>query len=468
MAKTYDLTQGKPTKLILKFFFPMFFTNMLQQIYTIADTTIVGKGLGDDQLAAVGNISSLTFLIIGFSIGLTNGFSILTAQYYGAGEQKNLRRSVVSSVMLSAGITVVLTLFSTIFLKRILVLLQTPDAIMADSLKYGYIIFGGLAANIAYNLCASILRALGDSKTPFYAIVVSTVLNIVFDVVCVFILKTGVEGPALVTVSAQIVSALVCFRRLRKIEMVQFERSDMKRDTEMSFQLLKNGIPMAIMNSITAIGCMTVQYFVNGMGVVYTSAYSACSKYINLFMQPACTAGNTMSSFTSQNSGAKRYDRIISGLKVCLSIAAVSYVILGSVMIFFSRPLASFMLNGSEQIHLAADFLVRCGVMMFTLDFLFVVRSGCQGMGEPMLPMISGVLEMVLRVVIIAFFTGKIGFAATAYAEISAWVGAFVLNAAAFAYYIRKKNNTKNSNTTHTHTHTKRTSLMGMRLRKVH
>ncbi|MDD6827193.1 MAG: MATE family efflux transporter [Oscillospiraceae bacterium] len=439
MAKTYDLTNGSPAKLIMKFFFPMFFTNMLQQIYTIADTAIVGKGLGDDQLAAVGNMSSLTFLIVGFSIGLTNGFSIMTAQYFGAGNKKNLRQCVAASAVLAFSITAVLTLLSIIFLRPVLVLLQTPESIISDSLIYGYIIFGGLAANIAYNLCASILRALGDSKTPFYAIIVSTITNIIFDFVFVFGLKTGVEGPAAVTVMSQLVSAVICFARIRKIEILQLSKDDFRNTLSMAGNLLKNGIPMAAMNSITAVGCMTVQYFVNGMGVVYTSAYSACSKYINLFMQPACTAGYTMSSFTSQNCGAEKYDRIVSGLKVCLSVAAVSYIILGSVMVFFSGKLASFMLNGPEQIGLASIYLVRCGIMIFAVDFLFVFRSGCQGMGKPFLPMISGVLEMIMRVLVIALFIGKIGFAAAAYAEIAAWCAALAINVYAFVYFIRKK-----------------------------
>lgn len=439
MAQTYDLTQGNYKTQILRFFFPMFFTNMLQQIYTIADTAIVGKGLGDNPLAAVGNMSSLTFLIIGFSIGLTNGFTIKTAQYFGSGNREKLRHSIASAIMLSICITLLLTGFSMIFLKTILIKLQTPEIILADSLTYGYIIFGGLAVNIAYNLCASILRALGDSKTPFYAIIVSTVINIIFDYIFVFILKSGVEGPAIVTVMAQIISTAICFNKLRKIDIIRITSADFKNNKAMITGLLKNGIPMAFMNSITAIGCMTVQYFVNGMGVVYTSAYSACSKYINLFMQPACTAGNTMSSFTSQNYGAKNYSRIVSGMKVCLVIALISYVVLGSVMICFSKELAGFMLNGPKQIELASQYLITCGVMIFAVDFLFIFRSGCQGMGKPMIPMISGVLEMILRISVIAFFTGLIGFPATAYAEIAAWIGAFIINAMAFIHYIREK-----------------------------
>lgn len=439
MSQTYDLTNGNYKTQILKFFFPMFLTNMLQQIYTIADTAIVGKGLGDNPLAAVGNMSSLTFLIIGFSIGLTNGFTIKTAQFFGAGNQEHLKHSIASAIILSAWITIILTVISMTFLRTILVKLQTPELIISDSLTYGYIIFGGLFVNIAYNLCASILRALGDSKTPFYAIVVSTVINIIFDYGAVFILKSGVEGPAIVTVAAQLISAVICLRKLRKIDIIRLTPEDFKKNRQMMMELLQNGIPMALMNSITAIGCMIVQYFVNGMGVIYTSAYSACSKYINLFMQPACTAGNTMSSFTSQNYGAKRYDRIVGGLRVCLTIALISYIILGSVMICFSKELAGFMLNGTKQIDLASKYLINCGFMIFAVDFLFIFRSGCQGMGKPMIPMISGILEMTLRIFVIAAFSGIVGFPATSYAEIAAWIGALSLNTFAFIHYIRKE-----------------------------
>lgn len=437
MAQTYDLTKGKTTPIILKFFFPMLLTNMLQQIYTIADTMIVGKGLGDDPLAAVGNMSSLTFFIIGFSMGLTNGFSVSIAQAYGAKDTEGLRKSVASSIMLSGVITVLLTAVSMIFLRPVLVLLQTSEVIMADSLLYGYIIFGGLVTTIAYNLCASILRALGDSKTPFIAIVFSTIFNIVFNWVSIFVLHMGVEGPAAVTILSQVISAAICYAKLRKIEDIRLSRKHFRENLAICLDLLKNGIPMAIMNSITAVGCMMVQYFVNGMGVAFTSAYSACSKYINLFMQPACTAGITMSSFTSQNFGAKKYGRIAEGFKVCMAIALITYIIFGSVMVFFPRFLASMMLNGEQQIELAMGYLVRSGVMIFAVDFLFVVRSGCQGLGKPLFPMISGIVEMVMRVAVIVMFTQKIGFNTTAYAEMAAWAGALLINATAFGIFLR-------------------------------
>ena len=444
MSKTLDLTQGNVKKLILAFFFPMLFTNMLQQLYSIADTAIVGKGLGDNALGAVGNMGSLFFLIVGFSVGLSNGFAVLIAQAFGAKDYKKLRHTTASVLILALIITVLLTGFSLIFLKTALILLQTSDIIIKDSLLYGYIIFGGLCTSIAYNLFAGILRALGDSKTPFKAIIISTFVNISLDIIFIFILKTGVEGAAIATVIAQIISAVICFFKIRKIDIIRLTKNDFTFDKDLYLILLKNGIPMALMNSITAIGCMVVQYFVNGLGVAFTSSYSACSKFVNIFMSPAFTAGFTMSSFTSQNYGAKQFERIREGLKVCLLIAFISYAFFGSLMVFIPRQLATLMLSGEEQISLAAQFLPITGLMIFAVDFLFVFRNGVQGMGAPFIPMCSGILEMVMRISVIALFIDSIGFKATAFAEVTAWIAALLLNAIAFTALLSKKINKVN------------------------
>lgn len=439
MAKTYDLTEGKVTKLILTFYFPMLFANLLQQVYNLADTAIVGKGISDNALAAVGNMGSLTFLIIGFSVGLTNGFSVSIAQSYGAKDFDRLRKSVASSITLGALITLILTVVSIAFLKSVLVLLDTDPVILPDSLLYGYIIFGGLITTIAYNLCSAVLRALGDSKTPLIAIIVSSIVNVGLNCLTVFVMKTGVEGPAAATLIAQVVSAAICFAKLRKIDFLHLSLHDFRPNGEMYAHLMKNGIAMALMNSITAVGAMVVQYYVNGLGLAYTTAYSACMKYLNLFMDPACTAGFTMSSFASQNYGAKKYSRIMDGLKVCLSIALITYLLFASVMIFAPRTIAGFMLNGADTIEIAAQYLPVCGVMMFAVDCLFVFRSGVQGMGYPFIPMCSGIAEMVMRVGVIVLFIGQFGFLATAYASISAWIAALLLNGIAFFIILGKK-----------------------------
>ena len=431
-SREIDFTKGNPASLILSFYWPLLMTSMLQQFYNFADSWIVGKGLGDNSLAAVGNMGSLFFLVVGFSFGIANGFGVMIAQSYGARNIEGLRHRLAAVIELGAVISAVLSVLSVLYLPKALVLMKTDSIIMADSLKYGTIVFGGLSTNIIYNLSGAVLRALGDSKTPLKAIIVSSIMNITLNAVFIFNIGMGVEGVAYATIIAQVVSGLICLNRLRKIDVVKLKKEHFINEKKEYLDLLKNGLPMAFMNSITAIGCMVVQFFVNSYGVVYTAAYAACSRFLNLFFNPASTAGNAMSAYTSQNYGAGEYKRIQEGLRVCVTISVISYLLLGSAMVFFPAQLAGILLTGSEQIRLACLFMPRCGLMMIFVNVLFVVRSGVQGMGKPMLPMLSGILEMILRIAVISTLMGRIGFRATAYAEISAWVGAFLVNAYAF------------------------------------
>lgn len=430
--KQLDFTEGSPIRLIISFYWPLLLTSTLQQLYNFADTWIVGKGLGDNALAAVGNMGSLFFLIVGFSFGLANGFGVLIAQSFGAKDSEELKHRYAATIELGIVIAVVLSIASVLFLPHALRLLRTDELIIADSLKYGYIVFGGLSAGICYNIGASVLRALGDSKTPLKAIIASSVLNVGLNSLFIFALHMGVEGAAIATIVSQVVSTFICVDRLRKIDALRLEKRHFINDKSVFLGLLGNGLPMAFMNSITAVGCMVVQYFINGYGVVYTAAYAACTKYLNLFMNPVSTAGSAITAYTSQNYGAKKYTRILDGVYVCLGIAAVAYLILGSLMIFIPQTLAGILLTGSEQIKLVCIFLPRCGAMLILVDALFVIRSCVQGMGKPMLPMISGILEMVLRILVISIFIGGLGFKAAAYAEIFAWGGALAVNVYAF------------------------------------
>lgn len=439
MSNVKDFTKGTIGKSIIAFYFPMFFTNMLQQVYTFADTAIVGNGLGDNALAAVGNMASLTFLIIGFSVGLAIGFSTIIAQFFGAKEYDSLKTAIASSIQLAVAIVIIMTLLSNLFLKRALVLLRTDELIIGDSLLYGRIVFSGLFSAVAYNLSAAILRAFGDSKTPLKAIITSSILNIVLDYILIFVIKTGVEGAAYATVFSQIVSSMICIIKITKISYAKLGIENFGFNFFMYLKLLKNGIPMAIMNSITAVGCMVVQYFVNGFGVVYTAAYSACSRYINLFMNPAFTAGHAMSAFTSQNYGAKEFGRIKSGLKVCLSIVVVAYVLLGAVMFIFARPLAMIFLENEESIRRTVEYMRICAGCIILVDSLFVFRFGVQAMEYPLIPMLSGIMEMVLRVGVIVLFSSALGFKATAFAEIAAWSGALLMNMSAFFFFLKKE-----------------------------
>ena len=416
----------------MKFFWPLLLTSTLQQVYNFVDMYIVGQGLGDNAFASVGNMGSLFFLIVGFSFGLANGFGVLIAQSFGGKRLDELRHRIAGSIQLAVIMSIVLTAVSELFLSFALKLLKTDAILMKDCLTYGYIIFGGLATSIAYNVSSSVLRALGDSKTPLMAIFISSITNLILDSCFIFILKTGVEGAAIATVLSQVVSTAVCILRLRKIEIIRLKRSDFRNERKVYTDLFRNGLPMAFMNSITAIGCMAVQHFINSYGVDYTTAYSACCKYLNLFMNPAATAGNAMSAFTSQNYGARKFDRIKQGLKVCLSISFVTYVLLGSLMVFFPEPLIRFFIQGDESVRLGCEFLPICGIFIIAVDCLFVVRNAVQGMGDPVLPMWSGFLEMILRITAISLLIGTIGFKAAAIAEVFAWIGALSLNVFAF------------------------------------
>ncbi len=428
-SKETDFTKGNPVKLILSFYWPLLLTSMLQQFYNFADTWIVGKGLGDNALAAVGNMGSLFFLIVGFSFGLANGFGVSVAQSYGAKDIEKLRHRIAGLIELGVILALFLTFFGVGFLPFALRILNTDVLIFEDSLKYGYIVFGGVASGICYNISGAVLRALGDGKTPLKAIMVSSVINLSLDSLLIFKFKTGVEGAAIATVCSQVISAFICIGRLRKIELIKLEKEHFINDRKTFFELLKNGLPMAFMNSVTAVGCMVVQSFVNDYGVIFTAAYAACSKYINLFINPASTAGNAMSAYASQNYGAGEYRRIKDGLLVCLGIATGTYLLLGIAMFMAPEFLAGLLLTGQDRIALAAEFLPLCGIMMIFVDVLFVIRSCVQGMGKPLLPMLSGILEMFIRIFVISYFIGKIGFKATAYAEIGAWIGALIMNA---------------------------------------
>lgn len=444
MSKTQNMTEDNVTRIILGFFFPMLFSNALQQIYSVADTAIIGNGIGDNALAAVGNAATISLFIIGFLQGLTNGFSVVIAQDYGAQDYKKLRSSVTLSIKLCVIFSIILTAVSLIFLRKIFILMRTDALILDDSLIYGYIVFSGLIATTAYNMCSGILRALGDSKTPFMAIVVSSAVNILLDLIFIFVFRTGVGGAAIATVFSQMISVFICVIRLRKIEFINLHKNDFYTDTETYIKLLKNGLPMAFMNSITAVGCIIVQSFVNDLGADSTSAYSVCTRYLNLFMLPSVTVGFTISAFTGQNYGAKKYNRIKAGVKTGLIIAVVSYILLGALMLIFPDALAQFMLNGDTAVSYTCSYLKILGFSLIDLNFIFIFRSAVQGMGHPVTPMLSGFAEMILRIGAIIILLPKINFIATAYADIIAWIGALSLNMIAYFVLMKNKNNSTN------------------------
>ena len=428
MAQTQNMTVGKPFPIIIKYFIPILCSCLLQQLYSIVDTIVVGKGIGDMALAAVGATGSISFFIFGFIMGLGTGMAVLVAQAYGAGDYERLRRSITMGVISTGAVSLVIMVAGIAFMRPLLLLLKTSEVILEDAILYIVIILAGIPLTLLYNCLGGILNSLGDSKTPLYAVVISSLVNIALDIFLIVVCHMGVEGAAIGTLLAECLAGAFCYYKLRKIDFLHLHKADWSLDWDLIREEVKVGIPVAFMNSVTAIGTLLVQYFVNGLGVSYTAAFSACTRLTGFIMQPCAATGLAMSTFAGQNFGARKIDRIRQGLKNSFGLA-VGIAVLGMVLLCaFPRQLAGLMLSDPENIELCVEYLRICGGMMWAISFLFLVRDTCQGMGFTFVPMISGFLELAARVIAAVWLTPRIGYNAIAIAEVSAWTSAFLLN----------------------------------------
>lgn len=429
MAYTKNMTEGKPFPIIIAYFIPVLCSTLCQQLYSIIDTIVVGKGIDDMALAAVGATGSISFFIFGFIMGLGSGMAVLMAQAYGSGDYNRLRKTITMGIVSCGIVGLVIMVISIAVMRPLLVLLNTSELIIDDAVLYIVMILAGIPLMLAYNCLSAILSSLGDSRTPLVAVLIASVINIFLDIFFIIICGMGVEGAALGTLIAQSLAGLFCFYKVRKIEFIRLKKDDWRFDWRLIGEEFKVGVPVAFMNSVTAIGCLLLQYFVNLLGVNYTAAYSACSRLTEFMMQPCTAVGMTISTYAGQNLGAHKIDRIKQGLKDCFLLSSVLAVITGTLLLFAPEFLASLMLSDKENISLAVQYLRICGAMMWSISFLFLVRNTCQGMGFTFIPMISGFLELIARVIVVIWLTPVLGYSAIAIAEVSAWASAFVLNA---------------------------------------
>ena len=437
---TNDMTTGNPVKLILLFSIPLLIGNIFQQFYSMVDTIIVGRFVGVEALAAVGTTSSMVFLVNGFVMGLTSGFAVLISQKYGAKDEAGVKKAVASSITLSIIATIIVTFISVISAKPLLALMNTPSNIMKDASTYIIILYAGNVAIIFYNMMAAILRALGDSKTPLYFLIVSSVLNIILDLVLIINFKMGVAGAAYATVISQGVSALLCvIYTYKKYKILRLKKEDFKVKKKYYRKHLKVGIPMALQFSITAIGIMTVQSAINIFGSTVIASYAAASKVLQLVMQPATTLGVTMATYCGQNIGAKRYDRIKLGVKKCVQISIITSLIsamvlifLGKyfVMIFVSNPDAEILSYAQQVLNISAIFFIPLGL-------IFVYRNALQGIGDSFIPMMAGVYELVARAVVAFTLPKVLEFMGICLADPVALFAAVI--PLAYTYYKREK-----------------------------
>ena len=426
---TLDMTSGKPTGLIVRFALPLMLANVFQQLYTVVDTAIVGKALGVDALAALGAADWLNWMMYGMVQGLTQGFAILVAQNFGARQLDQLRKTVGASIVLSAVSSLILMGLLQLAIEPVLTLLQTPAQIANGSKLYLRVMFSGVPIVMAYNLFAGILRSLGDSKTPLMAMIAASLLNIGLDLLFVLVFHWGIAGAAVATLIAQVFAALYCLHfMMRSVEM-RLKKDDFRLDWPFALRLLKLGSPMAFQNGIISVGGMILQFVVNGFGVVFIAGYTATNKLYGILEIAAISYGYSTATFTGQNLGAGHIDRIRQGNRASLMLSLVTSAIIGGIMILFGKFIVGCFLSGEPtEVEAALDvgyrYLTLMSLFLPVLYILHVERSCLQGMGNTVLPMVSGIAEFIMRTGAAFLLPGIIGDAGIFWAEVLAWTGA--------------------------------------------
>lgn len=432
MARTRQMTTGRPASLIFTFALPLMIGNVFQQLYTVVDTMVVGKALGVQALAALGAADWMNWMMLGIIQGLTQGFGILMAQHFGAERPEDLRRTIGNSTVLALISSILLLVFGQMMARPVLLLLQTPEKILGDALLYLRIMYAGIPIVMAYNLSAGILRSLGDGKTPLYAMIVAATVNIGLDLFFVLGLGLGIAGAAAATLIAQIVSCVFCCFYIRRLEFLALTRSDFRLREGLPGHLLLLGTPMAFQNAIIAVGGMIVQFVVNGFGVLFIAGFTATNKLYGVLEVAATSYGYAMVTYTGQNLGAGRIERIQKGMRDALVIALATSVLIAACMLLGGKAILSCFISGTPEefeqtLGIAYYYLAVMSTCLPILYILHVVRSVIQGMGNTVLPMVSGIAEFFMRALSAVFLPHFMGQTGIFYAEILAWTGAVVI-----------------------------------------
>lgn len=426
---TNDMSRGNPARLIISFMLPVLAGNIFQQFYNVVDSVIVGQFLGVNALAAVGSTGSVVFLVWGLVTGLTSGFSVILAQQFGAGDKKGLCRYEGASVWLCGVIGILMTVILMLGLNPILRLMNTPDEIFGETRAYLGVLFAGILITFAYNMLAGMLRALGDSKTPLLFLVIASILNIVLDIVFILYCNTGVAGAAYATLIAQAVSALLCVRHIaKKYEILKISRQDIHCSVSSAKKLLNVGIPMGLQFSITAIGTMIVQAALNGLGPVYIAGFSAAGKIGNIATQPFPSLGVAMATYTGQNMGARRFDRVKKGVSAGFAICMVCSVITGAAVYLFGPYMMKIFASGEsgQMIEYGVEYLKISAWFYPPLSLIFLYRNTLQGLGDGLVPMLGGVFELAARFGAILVLAEPFGYTGICFSDPAAWVMALI------------------------------------------
>lgn len=438
---TRDMTEGSPMRLILGFFVPMLFGLLFQQLYNMADTIIVGKCLGVQALAAVGSTGSINFMIIGFCLGVCSGFAIPVAQKFGEKNESALRRFVANSGWLALIFSVVMTTAVCILCRNILVWMDTPQDILDGAHSYIFVIFLGIPATYLYNLLSCTIRSLGDSTTPLFFLLFSSILNVALDFFTILVLKMGVAGAGWATITAQAVSGLLCLAYMRKkFAILKMQGDEWKPQAHYMKILCGMGIPMGLQYSITAIGSVILQTAVNSLGSMAVAAVTAGSKISMFFCCPFDALGSTVATYGGQNVGAGKLDRIGQGMKACLLLGIGYAVAAFFVLYLFGGKIALLFVDTGEAELLANTrlFLLGNSALYIPLVFVNVVRFMIQGLGFSKFAILAGVCEMVARSFVGFVLVPMFGFIAVCFASPIAWVAADLFLIPAYRHVMKQ------------------------------
>ena len=445
MARTLNMTTGSPMKLLFSFALPLMFGNIFQQLYTIVDTAIVGRGVGMLALAALGTVDWLNWMMLGIAQGFTQGFCIRMSQKFGAQDIEGLKQTLGTSILLTAIVAAVGTLISQIGLPVFLTWMQVPEYLRESATLYSRIIMGGFTAVCFFNLCSSTLRAVGDSKTPLIAMVVASVTNIVLDVVAVFWLGWGIAGAAAATVFSQLLSGALCAIKIAKTPELQFQKRHLTMNLAMAGDLMGIGIPAAVKNIIIAAGGMVVQTVVNSFdSMSFIAGFTATNKLYGLLEIAALSYGYAVTTYVGQNYGAGLIPRIRSGVRAANTLALLSSLVIAAAMFLFGRQITMLFIS-REDMALALEagetayrYLCLMSVSLPILYVLYVYMSALQGMGNTVAPMWSAAFELLIRLTV-AFIVAKIGYRnGIFWAEVGAWYGGGATQALGYFLQIRK------------------------------
>lgn len=442
-AKIKDMTAGRPLPLIISFALPLMVGNIFQQLYTVVDTMVVGKALGVDALAALGATDWLYWMWLGMIQGVTQGFGILMAREFGAKQYEKLCSVVGSSVTLSALSAILLLVTGQVAAAPVLRLLNTPAEIMDWSLLYLRIMFLGIPVVMTYNLLAAVLRSLGDGQTPLQAMIIASVSNIVLDLLFVLVFHWGITGAAVATLIAQGVSCIYCLLKIRKIDFMVLQKKHFTMKPAMAGRLLSLGSPMAAQNAIIAIGGMIIQGVVNGYGVAFIGGFTAANKLYGVLEIAATSYGYAMITYVGQNLGAGKIDRIKTGMGWATTVALTTSALIAAVMLILGQHIIGVFISGTPEEVAAATkvgftYLSIMSICLPVLYILHVTRSAVQGMGNTVLPMVSGIAEFVMRTGGVLILPALMGENGIFIAEVLAWLGADLILVPSYFVMIKR------------------------------